>query len=382
MKKLSLNKKILRIWAFWPEGIKYHDHHLSDAMHQDGVKTLFACPIYAGKDYKSYSHNKDYSYDIFPMKFFSILDKPIPYNFLGFIKSINKFKPDTVHIYGLSNFTTYFTLFCLNLSSYDGEIFFNDHSDPTEKKSGFIAKIYYQLFKFLYKIFLNNKYKIVVPDDGSKSELITRYGSHINKSIIKIPLGFDSKVFNISKDNRSKDLPLRIGFAGKISSPKKIEKLLSAAQKFKKDEVIFYVAGFANPPTDYQKNLINKIKEKNIDNIVIMDFINKASLLADYYGKLDVAIFPGSISITTFEANGAGCPIILYESILGLEHRISSGRAYLFRTDQEMIKKIKHFINLKNETGINHEELSKAAIPFSWESIKMEYYSLYKWYVS
>ena len=50
------DKKILKVWPFWIEGIKYHDQYLSDEMQKDNVKTIFACPNTASKSYSNFSH--------------------------------------------------------------------------------------------------------------------------------------------------------------------------------------------------------------------------------------------------------------------------------------------------------------------------------------
>jgi len=380
---MTENKKILRIWPFWPQGLKYHDHYLAEAMLDDGVETLFACPTYIDKSYISYTNNalnsnENSSYLVFPLRYFSIFGKPIPFNIFNFIKKIKDFNPDIVHIFGLSNFTTYFSLICLKMGGYDGKIYFNDHSDPSEKKKGFIANFYYLFFKLLYFLVIRNNYTIVVPDNGSKNELISRYGKSIESVLKFIPLGFDEKTFNLSIASRSSDAPLVVGFAGKISPAKRIEILLEAIQDMSEKELEVHICGFAKQKNQYQESLMHKIKSSKFKNIKVYDFLKKTSELATFYGKMDLAIFPGSISITTFEANGTGCPIILYESLPGLQHRVSNGRGHLFLETNSLHKLIKNYIELKKET-IKHDEIHLSSMDFSWSNIKLRYYKLYGW---
>ena len=123
---------------------------------------------------------------------------------------------------------------------------------------------------------------------------------------------------------------------------------------------------------------MQKIKSSKFKNIKVYDFLNETSELANFYGKMDLAIFPGSISITTFEANGTGCPIILYESLPGLQHRVSNGRGHLFLKTNSLQKLIKNYVELKKE-NIKHDEIHSSSMEFSWRNIKLKYYKLYEW---
>ena len=95
--------KILKVWSFWVEGIKYHDQYLSEFMVEDQIETVFACPNHCTSEYSSFSgFNNEvitYKYKMHFLNFFSLLNKPIPYNFLKFSKFINSYNPDIIHIY-------------------------------------------------------------------------------------------------------------------------------------------------------------------------------------------------------------------------------------------------------------------------------------------
>lgn len=379
--------RILRVWPFWPEGLKYHDQHLAEAMAKDGVETMFACPRYMDRTYSPYTNdsstgNEPTSYSVYSLKYLNIFGKPVPYNGLSFIRRIKEFNPSVVHIFGLSNFTTYFTLLCLRILRFKGKVLFNDHSDPTEKKSSLIARIYYVLFKTLYHLFIRNRYPVVVPDAGSQQELISRYGKSIKSVLTLIPLGFDEESFNLSYGRRLNAPPLVIGFAGKISPAKRVEILLEAIGDLCEKDFEVHICGFARSPNEYQTSLIKEIHASKFKNIKVYDFLNSSTDLANFYGAVDVAIFPGSISITTFEANGTGCPVVLYQSLPGLEHRVSGGRGYLFSQVEELKTHIQSYAALKNEVGIDHDEIYRSSRRYSWEILKEDYYRLYEWSIT
>jgi len=262
--------RIIRVWPFWPEGLKYHDHYLTEAMAKDGVETMFAYPHYNDESYSKFEKGdspKDIesnSYSVFFLRYLNIFGKPFPFNGLSFINRIKDFKPNVVHIFGLSNFTTYFVLACLGVLRFKGTLVFNDHSDPTEKKTSIIAKAYYLLFKILYHLFIRNRFPVVVPDGGSERELIIRYGESIKTVLRFIPLGFDSNSFNLGYGSRSNHSPLVIGFAGKISSSKRIEALLTAVEGFCEKDLEVRICGFLPSPDDYQKSLIEKIVKTGV----------------------------------------------------------------------------------------------------------------------
>ena len=376
-------KKILKVWPFWVEGIKYHDQYLSEFMVDDHIKTVFACPNQSLKEYSSFSEpnkKKDaYNYNMHFLKFVSLFNKPIPYEFLKFSKFINTYSPDVIHIFGISNFTTIFTFVSIFFSKFKGQIIFNDHSDPNERKNGIIPGIYFILFLIFYKLIVRNKYEIIVPDESSKNEVINRYGNNASTKISVIPLGYDDRIFKFKSDFRNQKTQLRIGFAGKILPPKRIEFLFKAIESFQTSDIELIIAGI-NPEntSDYQKKLIDYVKEKKITNIKFEKFLPTPKSLAAFYSTLDLAVFPGSISITTFEANGCGCPVIIYNSYSGLEHRVSELRGRLFQDLDELITYIKYYKDLKSTSKIEHELISKESSVYSWRNIKYKYYEKYK----
>ena len=258
-------KKILKVWPFWVEGIKYHDQYLSEFMGDDRIKTVFACPNQSLSEYSSFvepKKNDAYNYNMHFLKFVSLFNKPIPYEFLKFSKFINTYSPDVIHIFGISNFTTIFTFISIYFSKFKGQIIFNDHSDPNERKKGIIPGVYIILFFIFYKLIVKNRYEIIVPDESSKNEVIRRYGNESSPKISVIPLGYDDRIFKFKSDFRSQKTQLRIGFAGKLLPPKRIELLIKAIESFQTDDIELIIAGI-NPDntSDYQKNLIEYVKE-------------------------------------------------------------------------------------------------------------------------
>jgi len=264
------------------------------------------------------------------------------------------------------------------MARYKNKVVFNDHSDPNERKSGFIPWCYYKFFYFFYQLFLKNRYTIVVPDSSTVSELIARYGKSIDASITECPLGYNSSIFNENNNNRIKDRPLIIGFAGKINPKKNLEKLISASLKFEESEIEICLVGFSKgEPSAYQKSLLEYIGSLGRKNIKTSSFLSDPTELSKFYSSIDVAVFPGAISITTLEASGCGTPVLIYESYPGLNTRVDNGRGYLFTQQEELVGLIKHYLIMKKNSGIDHASISKNSCHYSWSELKKLYYHIY-----
>ncbi|WP_286239886.1 glycosyltransferase family 4 protein [Neptuniibacter halophilus] len=379
MSSVNSEYRILKVWPFWVDGIKYHDQYLADKMLEDNVYTHFICPDYTPPNYSAFSSesDKNSTYNVSFLKSFFVFGKPFPYDFFGVISKVRLFKPDVVHFFGISNFITVVVLLALFFSNYKGKIVFNDHSDPNERKKGLKARFYYGFFAVFFKIFIRGKYKIIVPDDSSFNEIVRRYGSGVMRNLTIIPLGYDERIFCNSNPSRGKKAFV-LGFAGKINEAKKLERLVDASLCFDESVLDIKIAGLnLDRLSQYQQSLLDYVKSTGRNNIHLTSFISAPSELSDFYAGLDLAVFPGSISITTLEATGCGTPIVLYNSISGLDHRVSNGRGLLFDTQQELVSCIDFFLNAKEGSGIDHNQIASNSREFSWSSLKHEYYNIY-----
>lgn len=372
--------KILKVWPFWPKGMKYHDQYLADVMSADSVSTVFAFPDFNEPSYQGFvgEDNAGIGYCNISLRYFSVFGKPVPYDFIGFAREIDRLRPDVIHIFGISNFTSLFALVAAWLTGYKGKILFNDHSDPNERRLGVVPSVYRIFFKFVYLFFIRNKFTVITPDNSACDELIRRYGRAISKKLKVFPLGYDSSVFNYKPGLRDKSGVLVIGFAGKIFPPKQLELLINVVGSLPKDSVFVRVVGLnAEKPSPYQASLIKLAEDIAPGRFDFQKFIPTPEELSVFYSSIDLAVYPGSISITTFEANGCGCPVVVYESIDGLDNRVSDGRGKLFSTRQELFLILQEYINVKKTAGIDHFSIAEKSKLYSWQKIKYMYYREY-----
>ena len=377
-----MDYRVLKIWPFWPKGMKYHDQYLAETMKEDGVSTVFAYPDFIEPSYQGFIVGDEggqvADHRFIGLKYFSLFGKPVPYEVFWFAEEIRKIQPDVIHIFGISNFTTLFALISARFADFDGKILFNDHSDPNERKPGFMAVMYRLLFRMIYNVFIRNKFDIIVPDDSARDELVSRYGMSIAKKVKIFPLGYDSNVFNYRPDLRKNGLPLVIGFAGKIFPAKRLELLIEILSEFPKNSIVLNIAGLnAGLPSDYQASLIRFAESRGVVNVFFQKFIPSPSQLALFYSAIDVAVFPGSISITTFEANGCGCPVVVFESIDGLKNRVSHNRGKLFRTRDQLVTVLGGYLEAKANSQIDHAAIAFDSRQYSWQRLKNFYYREY-----
>ena len=378
--------KILKVWSFWQEDIKYHDHYLAEAMLPLGVETTFLAPDKVEKSLWPFLKQVRFDpgerlldfYRVIRLRSVDFFGKFIVTDLPTAVRVTNR-NYDVIHIFGISNMITFLILTILLLKRKRPVIVVSDHSHPDDKKTSLAARLYYLIFKLLFKIYAPMIERLIVPNLPSLRYLKERY-SITDESIFKIiPLGFHGGIFrhDIRKKNTSSELV--IGFAGKIYPEKCIEKLIRALVAFGPDEVRLVIAGInIKSPSDYQRRLIDLVASLKLPNVEFRKFIDSPVDLAEYYNYIDVAVFPGSLSITTLEASGCGTPVILFESTEGLEDRVDNGRGVLFETEPEMISALRRFVALKKSNGIDNVHVSRQSQRFAWDNISQLYIEEYQ----
>ena len=372
--------KILKVWPFWPQGLLYHDQYLDLAMRQDGVSTLFIAPEFEDQDYIQFTHNQNANFDVVYLRSWRFFGKPFPYDWVKFFNICKQWKPDVVHVFGISNFISILAVIVLKVLGESGRVVFNDHSDPRERKNSLVASLYYFFFRVFFRLLVDRRATVITPDLASENEIKRRYGPIRNSRLVQIPLGYDCSIFNNHCLRGERGKKLIIGFAGKINEAKRLEIILSALKKVDCPVECRLVGMPPSGRTEYQAEFALAVNKHNLsckNKVSLEEFISTPSDLAMFYNKIDVAVFPGSISITTQEAAGSGTPIILYESYEGLEHRIDEGRGWLFSKEQELVTLINHVHELYIDGRIDRRKISLAATKYSWRKIKLEYYRIY-----
>ncbi|MGK0389593.1 MAG: glycosyltransferase involved in cell wall biosynthesis [Maribacter sp.] len=373
--------KILRVYPYFQTEFRYLEHYLTDELSKKGYKTTFITSDKINPHWKKFTSNiNEYSksyyendgYGIHRIKSTLLLDKPFPRDLKRIKKIIEDEKFDVIHFSGIAGFFTYIILNICLKSSNKAPIFINDHSNPAVKSSSIVGKSYYRLNAFVFSFFKPYIAKIISPNNGSALLLKSRYNLDSGSQAI-IPLGYDRSIFRLKPHKKNVEQELIIGFAGKLEPRKKLEKVLEAISLSKLVSYKLIIVG-AMENDDYTSGL-KVIANKYNTNVELLPLISDRDALADFYNYIDVAIYPGSISITTVEATACGTPVIIYKSMPGLEYRVENGRGHLFDTIEELAEIIVQYSI--NKTVIDSSKIAQATMKFSWENIAMKYNDLY-----
>ncbi len=378
--------KICRVYSTLQVDLFYSEHYLAKQFSVKGHSTTF---ITSDKYLKSWApFLKDRSpagyykyryFDVFRLRAFFPLEKTIFMNWIYVYRRIFNQGFDIVHIYGLGTFTTYIVVLLSLFSPKPPPILVSDHTDTrTHKRSGTFANLYYALMRTLYSLFKERISAIVVFNKTGQELISKRFQISEPKKFKVIPLGFDAQTFNYQPEQKNTKSKFVIGYAGKVDRKKRVEVLIRAINDCRyKSEIICHIVGVDNHEDPY----IIKLCElaENFQLNATFHKLKPASELAKFYNYIDLAVFPGGISVTTIEANACGIPIILYESINDIEHRVEHGRGKIFRKYEELVEFIEYYYLKYRANEISSEDIAAVTEDrVSWDFLSREYLELYE----
>lgn len=372
--------KILRVSETFQSELKYLEHYLTDELNKKNINTTFLTSTAVPKDLEQFLHTtsfnpSEYMYGnskIIRLKSASFFNKQIIIQLQALHNLVSKGNYDIIHLQGIGSFVTFSILLIVSFMKKKPVVIINDHSNPQLKSVGVSAKVFYAINQFLFKVTQQTISKIVTVNRASYDFLKKHY-SIKNERIQIIPLGYDADVYkNMPELRNDKKETLILGFAGKINEAKNIELLIDVVIDM--DNVECRIVGLNEDTlSDYQKTLL----AVSDDKVTFYPLIKETQKLAEFYNKIDVAVFPGSISITTIEATGCGTPVILHKSMDGLEDRVENGRGILFESKDELKHAIQKYIDMKKSSNIKHKEIASNSLTYSWKTISEKYLDLY-----
>lgn len=379
----SRKLKILKIWASFQTELKYHDHYLSEVMQDYEVKTTFLTSDKIDKEFLPFLDTKmvkagedEYNGSkIIRLKSINFMRKPFIVEIKKMYQELCRKDYDILHIFGVGNPITLLALIILNFCKKKLPVVINDHSNPDLKNMSLLGKIYYKINIFLFSK-LSHKVNLIITPNLASSNFIHKHYAIKKEKIRIVPLGYDAKIFTYDKNEKNVKNMLVIGFAGKILPGKRLELLIDILFEMNDDTVVCEIVGMNHPETEYQQSLRKYAKNRKV-NISFNPLIKNPQKLAKFYNFIDIAVFPGSISITTLEANGCGTPVVLYESIIGLEDRVEGDRGFLFSTKEEFKKHISQYKKSKQMKSIPHVQIEKQSQKYSWQELAKVYLKIY-----
>lgn len=376
--------KIGRVFPSFQTDLFYTEHYLAKELKKEGHETVFISsdcymPMWdkyiKRRDGAGYFEFDDFS--VYRLKSWFPLQKAIFKSPFKLAEILENEKFDILHLYGLGTFTTLQVLFISMLKGKDfPPIIISDHSDVrTHKREGWHANLFYLFFALMLRILGNNIMAIITFDVKSAELLEKRFKLKAKKFKI-IPLGYDQDTYELKKSIKNSEQKIIFGYAGKIDAKKRVDVLIRILNQSKiANQSKLIIVGATDD--DYILNLKKVAANSNLD-VEFRPFASKEEL-SEFYNYIDVAVYPGGISITTIEANGCGTPVVLYKSIPNLESRVENGRGVLFDSNEELEQALYLYHSVWQSGGINNESIERVTREkYSWKKIKEEYVAIYQ----
>ena len=376
--------KIGRVYATFQTDFLYTEHYLARELKADGHETVFIASDQYLSSWQKYLKSKDGA-GYYTSKDYTVhrLESWFPGG-KAIYKSPSQLKQiileenfDILHLYGLGTFSTLIVL-CLkffNQSKFP-HIVISDHTDTrTHSREGWHAELYYKFFAFALKLVGGSIQKVVTFNDVGEQVLSKRFWMSANK-FHAIPLGYDQDTYKFEPEKKNTEPKFVLGYAGKIDAKKRVDFLIKSLNESSLvDKSKLIVVGVKND--EYGKYLKGLAGEGKLE-VEFRPFATKEEL-ADFYNYIDLAVYPGGISITTIEANGSGIPVVVYKSIADLESRVENGRGKLFSTKEELIDCIHFYLEQHKRKQIQNGKIAEATRnSSSWRHIKKLYHELYE----
>ncbi len=312
----------------------------------------------------------------------------------GLSNALAEFKPDVVHCHGLFSFASMQAVVLKRRFGY--RLLFDNHSSflnlyPQNSKQWFkVAKhVYYRLLAETFgRLILSRADNIVAIGEPERAFLNWLFASECPEIPI-IRLGANQQHFNFRPSSRQRirhefsweaeDLVV-LGHAGTLRPVKELDVLLHACACLgeARDRVRVLLVGSIQP--EYRTFLQGVIDELSFENQVAFTGHISTELLPDYLSAMDIAVWPGDISITIIEAMAVGLPIITTRTEYTEAVIEKYGAGVLFQR-----KSLNDLSNALNGLITNQEERlakatrARAAIEqdLNWTKIASQFIRLY-----
>lgn len=301
-------------------------------------------------------------------------------------KKIDEINPDIIYVHLLES---YISIRMLLKFSKKYPLVFDSHMLEVASKNPF-KKIYEVFFQtILARIIEKNKFKVIRTQDDDY--IIRKLG--INRELAPfISFGTDTYHFKYSEENKRKmrkeyEIPLDAFvfiYTGKITKDKGLDLLANGISKRFEEtgkEVYFVIVG--NSSGEFGDLVEEKFKES--ENKIIRIPVQNYLDLPLYYQMSDFAIFPKQNSMSFFDAQACGLPVLLEDNKLNVK-RVSynNGCTYKKNSVSNLREKLLEIINMdidsinvmkKNSIKITQENYSYKRIVSEYnEIIYKEYY--------
>jgi glycosyltransferase involved in cell wall biosynthesis len=301
------------------------------------------------------------------------------------LRFIKKEKPDIIHCQPLYSPLSLILINCnyLSPSKIVGSLITGEYSINSA-----IANLKYAFAKIITEHLLKNKTaSFFVINDGWK-KITLRLFNIPDLKIKEIPLGADAELFKPDDQTRNTMRnqlglfpdDLVVVYSGKIIQSKKLETLFQALAPIIRQNQKVKLLLVGTGDSLYRKRLEELASRLGISYNVIFNSWVTRTKLPDFYNASDIAVWPGSVSISIIEAASVGLPVIIKRSPI-TSFAIANGNGFAFElgnVDELRAKLITLIDNeeLRKEMGRRSRYLVEHRL--NWESVAKQYLRIYK----
>jgi len=301
------------------------------------------------------------------------------------IKFIKMEKPDIIHCQPLYSPLSLIFISYEHLSKYKivGSLVTGEYLIKST-----IANLGYALTKIVTERYVENKTaSFFAINEGWKKVLLQMFNLPDRKITI-IPLGADSALFKFdakTRINMRNQLGLSaedvvVVYSGKIIQSKKLDVLLKAIALIirQNQKVKLLIVGKGELPyMEYLKELCANLRIS--ENVIFHSSVCRTKL-PNFYSASDIAVWPGSVSISIIEAVSSGLPVIIKRSLIA-KFAIAYGNGFAFEPDNttELGGYLEKLItNYKLRKDMSERSRLLVEQKLNWKTIGNQYLDTYR----
>lgn len=295
----------------------------------------------------------------------------------GFIKELKALNPDVILCH--FNDTVSSMWIALRHKYINKPLVFDNHMLDMATKNP-LSK----LFRFFFKMCITplikkNKWKVIRTQDD---EFINKaYGIPREQSPF-MSFGSDTTLFYPNKSVRQNlreqyDISPEafvVIYTGKLSESKGGLFMAESLEKkiTDKREIVFVIVGNGND--DYGKQVEEKLSKS--ENRILRFPTQRYIDLPKYYQFSDLSIFPKQVSLSFFDAQASGLPVVSEENNINSERlKYNNGWTYKKNSMADFREKIKHFSEMSRQEfdEIKNNAVKYVNLNYDYENIAKDY---------
>lgn len=303
------------------------------------------------------------------------------FNPITLAQVIKEFSPDIVHCHGLLSPLSQEVLLLKNFSGYKvvGDLITG--ISPLTLKLTPILKLGLNFW------ILNKVDALFACSKAIERILLGIFRTPPSKTHF-IPLGADQELFKPDRIERERTRTL-LGvhpedvvaiYTGKFLPSKRIHDLLMASKIVIEQHKNFKVVLVGDGPSSYKRRLDSLIHKLRMNNNVLTIKTVHRTKLPNFYNAADIAVWPGTFSISIIEAMACGLPIIIAKSDW-TSHYLEYQNGFSFKvgdiaTLASLLLELARDDELRKHAGKQSRRMVENKL--NWDTISKQYMEIYQ----